>query len=461
MLIVIGTMLGAYYSINYLSFGSDMEVKEEQTELSTMYYVPVTRYFSNFENVSLNELKVLKSSNKLFFEPEEEDNLVKILGDEFKDTKTINLKDLNKELKNNEVAIVKWSSVNSGLKSLPYNKILLWNTNNLESYELKTDVENNSEEFDTEEINNLVFAGDVMLSRTVSTKISNFGELAPWDNFSSFFKAADIMFLNLEVPLSDIYSPPKSGMSFIAPEKYAEGLTYSGVDVVSVANNHSANFGREVFYDNLKNLSDINIETCGGGTNNQEAHEVKVINRGGIKFGYLCYNSIIGGLRSGESSSGVATIEMEPWYRDNETDIKEAIKDIRNAKKKVDFLTVSPHWGVEYKHYPNDSQQNIAHKMVDAGADLIVGTHPHVVQGSEYYDGQYITYSLGNFIFDQEWSTATKQGTVLSAYVYDNKLVSATLKPIEISNYYQPSLLTGIKKEDVLSTILKESINLY
>jgi len=162
-----------------------------------------------------------------------------------------------------------------------------------------------------------------------------------------------------------------------------------------------------------------------------------------------------------ENSAGVPYLGMEPWYRDDESSIKAFEEDIRVAKKTADVVIASPHWGVEYKHYPNNSQISVARRAIKAGADLVVGTHPHVVQSSEFFEGKYITYSLGNFIFDQEWSEATKQGTVLSGYFYEGKQVSAALHPLQISNYAQPELVSGGLRQKILNTIKEFSINLF
>jgi poly-gamma-glutamate synthesis protein (capsule biosynthesis protein) len=186
--------------------------------------------------------------------------------------------------------------------------------------------------------------------------------------------------------------------------------------------------------------------------NDKEARTPILIEKNGIKFSFLCYNAITGGL-SADSDSGTAFLEIEPWYRDKEVSIQKLEADIKNAKKVSDVVIVSPHWGVEYKLIPNLSQQKVAKRAIEAGADLILGTHPHVVQGSEIYNGKYITYSLGNLIFDQEWSEETKQGTVLENYFYDKNQVAANLKPLVIKNYHQPEFVIGEIANSIISRI--------
>jgi poly-gamma-glutamate synthesis protein (capsule biosynthesis protein) len=112
---------------------------------------------------------------------------------------------------------------------------------------------------------------------------------------------------------------------------------------------------------------------------------------------------------------------------------------------------------VEYKLFPSESQKKVARRAISAGADLILGTHPHVVQGSEYYKDKYITYSMGNLIFDQEWSQETKQGTILDNYFYGNKHVSANIVPVEVENYHQPKFAVGNLAKTILDRIKSAS----
>src|SRR3990167_10074072 len=118
--------------------------------------------------------------------------------------------------------------------------------------------------------------------------------------------------------------------------------------------------------------------------------------------------------------------------------MREAVKE---AKQKTDFVIVSMHAGIEYVNKPNTSQTNFAREAIDAGADLIIGHHPHVVQIMEKYKGKYIFYSLGNFVFDQMWSMATREGLMIKAYFTKSGVEKVLLYPVLIENYSQPRLL--------------------
>ena len=151
------------------------------------------------------------------------------------------------------------------------------------------------------------------------------------------------------------------------------------------------------------------------------------------------------------------TLSMAPWGDFEEAPIAQMEVDIKAAKVQADVVFVYYHWGTEYTHLANNDQRTVAHRAVDAGADLILGTHPHWVQGVEWYNGKLITYSLGNFVFDQEWSTETKQGTILSATFSGKNLVAASLKPYQIEGYYQPRFTTAATEQKILGDVYGSS----
>lgn len=459
--LVLATILGYFLFFNdserLVEFDSEVEQKQ-QVEL---YYVPVTNYFSEKENITSVELK----ETTILAKSEDEDILKKIDGG-------LTLKLLasldevtNEVNKTKGVALIPWYEVGPNLKTLSYDSVNIWDKENVKNYKLGISAEVSAQEeipeFKPEKIVKINFLGDIMLSRHVNTQMNRYGFDYPWTKIKEFVRDAEITFANLEVPISDLNKSPAAGMSFIAPTKNLSYLKGAGIDVVSVANNHSANFGYNVFKDNLLNLDKVEIGVCGGGLTEAEARRPKVVEVSGIKFAFICHSAVVGSLYAKENSAGVPYLGMEPWYRDDESSIKAFEEDIRAAKKIADVVIVSPHWGVEYKHYPNKSQTSVAQRAIKAGADLVVGTHPHVVQSSEFFEGKYITYSLGNFIFDQEWSEATKQGTVLSGYFYEGRHVSATLHPLQISNYAQPQLVIGSIRQKILNTIKEFSAGLY
>ena len=133
---------------------------------------------------------------------------------------------------------------------------------------------------------------------------------------------------------------------------------------------------------------------------------------------------------------------------------------IRSANEKADVVIVGVHWGVEYTDKPTRKQREWAEEMVDAGADVIIGHHPHWVQDSEIIDGVPVYYSLGNFVFDQMWSEETKYGVVGKYTFYDNELIDAEYSPVYIKDFDQPSFLEGDAKNKIIEMMYQESIKL-
>lgn len=424
------------------------------------YYVPVTNYWNQENNITTEQLK---NKATLIVEKGELENLTYFLGEAVKDNPQKETSEIQKGLKDGEVAMVKWSSVTPNLKSLSVDGKYLWNKKNAAEYILKTKIESDNpkvlaQKFNPEKLTKLTSIGDVIMGRTVAKKMKQYGFLSPWSRVADRIADADITFADLEAPFSDRVAPSYEGMNFIVPTAAFVGLEKAGIDIVALANNHSTNYG-EAFSDTLALLVQKGVKYVGGGKDLAEAEKPQIIEKNGQKWAFLDYNSIIGAINATEDSPGVARFRIKPWSdTDNEEDIKKIEKAVGDAKKLSDVVVVELHWGVEYTTDPIESQKNVAHRAIDAGADLIVGTHPHAVQGSEIYKGKYITYSLGNFIFDQEWSTGTKQGTVLESYFYGTRNMAANLAPIQIEDFHQPRFVEGTLAQSILDRIKSASV---
>jgi len=437
---------------------NDLGYNDREVDL---YFVPIESYFSKTMNIGFDDI-----SGKSICALAKDREYLSIIFD-VSNFKFVNSREaLTKKVNTGMTAILRWNEVTPNFKTLSYEDQYLWDKDNTSNYALKTKVilkKENTEnlEFFPNKITKINFVGDIMLSRHVNTQMKRKGYDYPWEKVQEIIGDADITFANLEVPISDLAPSPSSGMSFIAAEKNIPYLKAAGIDIVSVANNHSANFGNRVFKDSLKNLRTAGIEVCGGGLTANEARDSVILDNGEISFGFLCQSAVVGSLFADKDTEGVSYLGIEPWYRDENTSIANLMSDISKTKKKADICIISPHWGVEYKHVPNNSQQKFAREAVTTGADLVIGTHPHVVQSVEYYDDGFIAYSLGNFIFDQEWSQATREGIMISSYFYDKKHVTSNLIPLLISDYAQPKFINGTASNRVLEIIKNGSVNLY
>ena len=287
----------------------------------------------------------------------------------------------------------------------------------------------------------VVLVGDIMLNRGVEYMMKTEGNgdfRFPFSKIAKDLKKADILFGNLEGPISDKGIKVGSIYSFRAEPEAIEGLTFAGFNLISLANNHAFDYGREALEDCLAKLSKAGIDYVGAGFNEGEAYGgrtpvIKEIE--GTKIGFLAYTNLgPESWKASEKNSGIAWI--------SEKDFEKIKKDIENAKSQADILIVSLHAGEEYAAEPTQFQIEFSKVAIDAGADLVIGHHPHVVQKSEKYKDKWIFYSLGNFVFDQSFSQETMRGKILEILIKDGKINELIPKKIEINNYFQPEIAT-------------------
>lgn len=200
-----------------------------------------------------------------------------------------------------------------------------------------------------------------------------------------FFGTADLVFANLEGPIKGQGVHSETSMVFGFNEDTAKLIKDKGIDLVSIANNHALDQKKDGRTSTIASLELNDVGWCGNPTT-ADAESIYYGKTDDWKYAFICLNDVI--------------------YKLN---YEEAINLIKEINDKVDFLVVSIHWGNEYQHKALAKQKEYGRKFVDAGADLIIGHHPHVVQGFESYKGKLILFSLGNFIFDQYWSKDTQE----------------------------------------------------
>ena len=281
---------------------------------------------------------------------------------------------------------------------------------------------------------NLFFVGDIMLGRGVEYMINKQGK---GDFKFSFLKIAselqksDILFANLEGPISDRGVRVGSIYSFRFKPEAVDGLVYGGFDILSLANNHMLDYQRIALEDTMNILKENNIDYIGAGFNKEEAFSLKIKEIKNTRIGFLAYTNLgPGNWKAGEKNSGMA------WISEN--DIGEIAEDIKKSKKEVDILIISLHAGEEYEENPTSFQTSFAMNCIENGADLVVGHHSHVVQKIERYNDGWIAYSLGNFIFDQGFSEETMKSIILKVAIKDKKIKEISSENIRINEYFQP-----------------------
>jgi poly-gamma-glutamate capsule biosynthesis protein CapA/YwtB (metallophosphatase superfamily)/uncharacterized membrane protein (UPF0127 family) len=247
----------------------------------------------------------------------------------------------------------------------------------------------------------LLFVGDIMMTRSVEGKIEDLNKkfIFPFLNILNYLKTFDYVIANLEGPISDKGTKVGSKYSFRMKPEVAEALSNANIKIVNLANNHIFDYGKIAFEDTLKNLEKNNINYFGN------SYEPLIVEKEGVKIGFLGFSDFLKHLEVRENKTGISVVNSK---------LSEIIE---KAKEKVDILIVSFHWGEEYQELANERQRKLAKIAIDSGADLVIGHHPHVIQNIEKYKDKFIFYSLGNFIFDQNFSKETMIGGGVEVYI--------------------------------------------
>lgn len=291
---------------------------------------------------------------------------------------------------------------------------------------------------DPRKITTLIATGDVIPARSVNYIMTVRGDFTyPFLKTYHFTRAADITLINLEAPLMAGCALDVNGMTFCGDPRAVQGLTLAGVDVANLPNNHIGNYGEAAIVETEQHLSHAHIAWDGFG-------HIAYKRVRGMTFAFLGFNGV---------SATIDTTEM--------------VREIRLARKLADVVVVSFHWGKEYTAVPeiapgvaDQDPRHIAHMAVNAGADLIIGNHPHWVQGVEIYRGKFIAYAHGNFVFDQMWSMETRHGVVGTYTFYGKKLIAVHYRAVQIENYSQPHFLSAADELPILQQMYDASLQI-
>lgn len=287
----------------------------------------------------------------------------------------------------------------------------------------------------------LLSVGDIMLDRSVMLKTQATGDYNhPFLLIDPLFKEYDLRVANLEGPITNFKSIANgiggARFTFTFSPNFVEPLK-NRFEFLSLANNHAHNFGQAGLDQTRKFLDDVGVQYFGGPENIVENLFV-TSSYNGITFGFIGYHQLV------------------------EKNFENIIAEAKRLDSEVDLLIAMPHWGIEYEQInPSYLQKKEGHEMIDAGVDLILGAHPHVVQPIEIYNGKVIFYSQGNFIFDQYFSEETQTGLAVGMNVSkENGKIQIDYKliPLDINSQSQPSVAIEPKKQKVLDHLSKYSI---
>jgi poly-gamma-glutamate synthesis protein (capsule biosynthesis protein) len=282
----------------------------------------------------------------------------------------------------------------------------------------------------------MVVTGDVIPARNVNEQVITRKDfLWPFRPTIDYLKSGDLVFTDLEAPLIAGCARFNAGFKpFCGDPRFIDGLTYAGVTVANLSNNHLTNYGQPGTDSTIKLLTDHGIQPAGLGL---AAH----VTVKGVRFTFLGFNGV---------GAHIDPVELR--------------REILLARPMADVVVVQFHWGQEYVLTPRSTGDSIApddprvigHLAVDDGADLVIGNHPHAVQGVEIYKGKLITYAHGNFVFDQMWTPDPGQedprNGVVGKYTFvDGRLAAVSYQPVRIFDFGQPRFLTGAEGAAVMA----------
>jgi poly-gamma-glutamate synthesis protein (capsule biosynthesis protein) len=291
----------------------------------------------------------------------------------------------------------------------------------------------------------LTAVGDIMLAGSAAPTLSREGYGYPFLPTAHLLSGSDITVGNLETPIAS------RGVEFTdkvyrfkASPKAAAAIREAGFSVLTLANNHIMDYGSQGLSETLENLKMHKIRYAGAGRNLAEARKPALVEKNGLKIAFLAYSltypvEFYAGYEQPGAAPGYSRLFRE---------------DIRKAKSGADYVVVSFHWGAEGEVLPKPYQLTVARSAIDAGADVIIGHHPHVLQGIECYKGRLILYSLGNYAFG---SMSRNAGTsVMAKIVLDHGVREVELFPLNVKNAevrYQPAFLRGTQGKGVISRL--------
>ena len=444
--------------------------------------VPIAHLTSARENVSTDELS---QASDLVIPQELHESAGELLDrsdfEDFGSTDEV----LDHVSQNPEaVGLVPWDEVDPRVKALAVDDVSLLDPASApESYPL---ISGNTTLPDPGELRRIVVAGDIVLDRGQPFAVFKEGrgidfpldggyaaitgrELVPNPYSESelvyqfdaerlgeggavrdYLSNADLTLANFENPVLEnaVYHPEDP--TFNGDLRLLPILTDAGIDGVTLANNHILDAGVPGLEETLGHLDDAGISYGGAGADLDATREPMIFDLGGLEVGVLSYQGV-------PSYEWAWATETAPGTAPLQEDVVR--EDIERLRPEVDLLVVMPHWGIEYTAPPEPEQVELAHAMMDAGADLIVGDHAHWAKGIEVYDGKPVFYGTGNFLFDQSWSEETSTGIFADVVVYEDRVVQARPVPFVILDRSQPNFLVRDELSDKsLNTIFSASL---
>lgn len=296
-----------------------------------------------------------------------------------------------------------------------------------------------------EKTTTISLVGDIMLGSRVSTLARKHGMAFLFDGVAERFQHDDLTLGNLECAVTNGGIAQEKQYTFRMDPKWLPEVKACGVDIVSVANNHSLDYGRTAFSQGLTEITNAGIAYAGGGDDSTSAVRASYFKTDNGVIAVLAASHVLPRV---DWAAGSQRPGLFSAY-----DPQPLLTAIREAKQQASVLIIYLHWGIERASLPRNYQRILAKSCIDAGADVVVGTHPHVLQGFEFYQGKLIAYSLGNFIFSDQY----KLTMILQLHLSSEHKVTAQVLPFVITRC-RPFYLSSIKQQQQLfSTLTRQS----
>ena len=291
-------------------------------------------------------------------------------------------------------------------------------------------------------VTTLSVVGDVMLGRRVGERAAAEGDPSyPLRPMQRRLRSADITVGNLEGTLSDHGAPTQGGDSFHADPAVRDGLRAAGFDALSLANNHAGDYGDGALVRTVDLLRATGLRPFGAGSDLAHARRPVTLTRHGNTFGFVGFNAIGETPEAAPAQPGASSVSMPPRTGPlDRAELDRVLGDVRRLAGRVDVVVVMPHWGTQYTERPEPIQMSVARKLAGAGADLVVGGHPHWVQGASMIGDTLLVNSLGNFTFDMV-EPEKNEGLVLEATYWDDELKGVTFVPYRIGPDHAPRVV--------------------
>jgi poly-gamma-glutamate synthesis protein (capsule biosynthesis protein) len=312
------------------------------------------------------------------------------------------------------------------------------------------------------QVTTLTVVGDVMLGRGVGDHLEAVDDpAAALRPLARRLAAADVTAANLESTLSDDGAPTQGDDSFHASPDVRAGLRLAGIDVLSLANNHVGDYGLAALRQTLRRLS--GFKAVGAGRNLREARRPVIVERDGVRIGFIATDSIGESPAATPRTPGTNRLDMPP--RTGPLDrvaLARVAGDVRRLAGQVDTVVVLPHWGDQYTHVPEPSQRRVARVLARSGADLVLGGHPHWVQGWESLPRAggkpaTVVHSLGNFVFDMDFMEQTQEGVFVEVVLWDGRVMAVEPVPYVIGTDFAPRAVRGSRGEAILGDVWSSS----